>query len=74
MATRLVRERARRIARGDQPEQRERPASGSMHWVNRSTTQGLAIFAEPSRGLMLLVACATPGGLDSPEQILDRYA
>ncbi len=28
-------------------------AALSMHWVNRPTTQGIAMFPEPSRGLML---------------------
>jgi acyl-homoserine lactone acylase PvdQ len=28
-------------------------AALSMHWVNRPTTQGLAMFPEPSRGLLL---------------------
>ena len=36
-------------------------AALSMHWVNRPTTQGLAMFPEPSRGLMLGAGIAFVG-------------
>ncbi len=38
-------------------------AALSMHWVNRPTTQGLAMFPEPSRGLMLGAGIAFVGVL-----------
>ena len=33
-------------------------AALSMHWVNRPTTQGLAMFPEPSGGAMLAAGIA----------------